>query len=116
MKVTVSTLGERDSRSQVATVLPFMAITLVSLMLIAGASFTAANAGTPVVVLFPPLISPEVALTAILSADGTPVREGLWSAIQIAQFDTPGFAERLQDAGALFVLGTDGLGACFTYF
>lgn len=61
--------------------------------------------GQPVLAaIFPPGVSANDSLAAVTHADGLILREGFARNILIARSDSPDFAQRLRDAGALFVI------------
>ena len=100
-----------------ASILPGIAAVLLAaaslLPLMAVASLPADRAGT-VAEVFPPGISVQAVLRAVLEADGQPLRSGGWSNVVIVHGTEPGFAGRLRRAGAWLVLDPLSATGCLT--
>ncbi|MEQ8356547.1 MAG: hypothetical protein RH942_13475 [Kiloniellaceae bacterium] len=58
------------------------------------------SAGGRMLVLFPPSLGPNARLLAIVEAGGRPILQHAGGRVWLAESETPGFAGRLQAAGA----------------
>lgn len=63
--------------------------------------------GGRVLVVFPPTLTPDARLLAILAAEGRPVLSRASELAWLAESDSPGFVGRLKQAGALVAFPPD---------
>jgi len=65
------------------------------------------ESGGRVLVVFPPTLTPDARLLAILASEGRPVLPRAGELAWLAESDSPGFVGRLKQAGALVVFPPD---------
>ena len=95
----------------------FAIVAILAMAFVIYISQASASAAGILVAVFPPTIEQDETFSAIVAADGAFVRAGTPANIVLAASETPGFAGRLKDEGALLVYAGPRFGyelaACF---
>ena len=95
----------------------FAIAAILAMAIVIYVSQASSSAAGILVAVFPPSIQQQETFSAIVAADGSFVRAGVPSNIVLASSETPGFAGRLKEQGALLVYSGPRFGyelaACF---